>query len=146
MKMDRPGEDWIPIGNNSELREIPDGTELIYDKRIDVWDEKVETRWTSDHRKKRIKTKIFRGFRHEYYRVIFRPEHHMTVSGPAACFVSEPNFEFPYPVPWLYDKDRSEQWVYAYFSGVNYQLWRRKDVQAESDEGPAESLRHDTEV
>ena len=59
----------------------------------------------------------------------------MTVSGMAACLVAEPNSEFPYPVPWQFDKDRDEYWIYAYYAG--YQLWRRKDVQGETNEGPA---------
>ena len=134
--MNSPGDEWTPISSR-ELRELPDGTELIYDKRVDVWETKIETRYTKDHRKQRFKRNILKGFRHEYYRVIFRPEHHWTVSGMAACFVSEPNAEFPYPVSWAYDKERNEQWIYAYYRGSNYQLWRRKDVQGKTDEGPA---------
>ena len=134
--MNSPGDEWTPISSR-ELRELPDGTELIYDKRVDIWETKIENRYTSDHRKKRIKKQLFKGFSHEYYRVIYRPEHHMTVSGMAACFVAEPNSEFPYPVPWQFDKDRDEYWIYAYYAGLNYQLWRRKDVQGKTDEGPA---------
>lgn len=113
--MDR--EMWEQISSR-DLEEMPDGSEIIWEKKIDIW-ETVKVKALVKGKLKEKKEKRLKGFRYEPYRTILMKEHHKTVSGYLPCLVSAPNGEFPYMTPW------QDDWTYA-GNGVTHQMWRRK--------------------
>lgn len=111
-------EKWTPVFMY-DINDLPDGTEIIWEKKIDVYEEKkIPT--TSKGKTKMKKVKRLVGFRYEPYRTILSKYHHKTVSGYLPCLVEAPNSEFPYLTPWQSD------WNYA-GNGTFIQMWRRKD-------------------
>ena len=99
-----------------DLEEMEDGSEIIWEKKIDIW-EKIKVPCGDGKTKKQSR---LTGFRYESFRTILSKRHHLTVSGYLPCLVSSPNAEFPYFVPWQSD------WTYA-GNGSHYQMWRRKE-------------------
>lgn len=111
-------EKWTPVFMY-DIDDLPDGTEIIWEKKIDIYEEKMIPT-TSNGKTKMKKVRRLVGFRYEPYRTILMKEHHKTVSGYLPCLVEAPNSEFPYITPWQSD------WTYA-GNSTFIQMWRRKD-------------------
>ena len=103
-----------------DLNDMPDGAEIIWEKKIDIYEE-VSVTCLVKGKPKEKKEKRLKGFRYEAYRTILSKYHHKTVSGYLPCLVAAPNFEFPYMTPWQGD------WIYA-GNSVFSQMWRKKAV------------------
>ena len=110
-------EKFEPIGT-LQLEEMADGSEIFWEKKIDIFEDQNKE-ILKNGKIKKIKQRIFKGFKYEVYRTKLSKFHHKTVSGYLPCLVEDPNGEFPYPTPW------ADNWTYA-GNGVFYTMWRRR--------------------
>lgn len=110
---------WRQI-SYGDLDELEDGTEIIWEKQLDVW-ETVKVKKVVKGKLKEVKEQRLKGVKYEPYRTILSKYHHKTVSGYIYCLVEAPNGEFPYPTPWASD------WTYAMCGAFSKMYVRRKE-------------------
>ena len=116
---------WRQI-NYGDLDELEDGTEIIWEKQLDIW-ETVKVKKVVKGKLKEVKEQRLTGVRYEPYRTILSKYHHKTVSGYIYCLVEAPDGDFPYPTPW------SSDWIYAMCGAFSRLYVRRKEDDQKGD-------------